>query len=258
MISKNHLKALSSLKQRKFREQAGRFLIEGVRLCEEAFQSEVTLHEFLYCPALANTERANDLIRQAVARGLALSEINAPDARRLTDTREPQGVFAVVEKTPAHPDSLPESTTIVAIERASDPGNLGTIMRTADWFGIDTIVLSQGSVEATNPKVLRASMGSYFRLKIFEDIDLKTELPKIRNAGFEILGFDANGENDLYRTEIAAKSMVLFGNETAGLSDELRQGLDKRVRINQKGGGESLNLSVSVGIVLAELTKKRA
>jgi TrmH family RNA methyltransferase len=142
---------------------------------------------------------------------------------------------------------------LVFLDQLSDPGNAGTIIRNCDWFGIRDVLLSEGTVELYNPKVVRATMGSLFHLKIYEE--LKPEiLEKLKGRGYKIICSDIKGE-DILDFEPPEKSIIVFSNEARGPDNKIREIADYIVSINKKGKAESLNVASASAVILAMLTK---
>ena len=146
--------------------------------------------------------------------------------------------------------NLTEMNGVLCLESISDPGNLGTIIRTAAWFGVDSIFLSSDSVDRFNPKVVRSSAGTIFRIHIFELSDLNEFFKTAAENGFTIIATTPHGGTSIYQYDFPAKSIILFGSEANGLSDDILSNSDITVSIPSKGSGESLNLAISCGIVL--------
>ena len=162
MISKNQLKYYTSLKRKKVRELEQKFIVEGLRLCEGVFDSEYEFDKVIYCPAKLSSERANRFIEKCKNTGLPTEEIDTKSLKLISDTVESQGILGIVRMQHFTLEHLLANFAkhLVALDHLNDPGNLGTIIRSANWFGVHGILLGPNSVEFTNPKVVRASMGS--------------------------------------------------------------------------------------------------
>lgn len=146
-----------------------------------------------------------------------------------------------------------EDPLLVYLENISDPGNLGTILRTCDWFGIQNIFLSKDTSEIFNPKVIRSSMGSVFHIKICEDVALE-EIAVLKKSGYEFLCGDLDGEN-IYDLKKDKQTLLFLANESNGPSNQLISIIDKKITIPGKGKAESLNVASASAIIIAELTK---
>lgn len=173
----------------------------------------------------------------------------------VSDTVTAQGVIAVVRQE--HPslqtvvqDASPESV-LVALDGVGDPGNLGSIIRTADWFGAQGVLVGRQSVDLYNPKVVRSTMGSLFHLPVVQDVDLLAALSHARESGYTIYGADVDGETHFDRVRFANKAVLVLGNEAWGMSDAVRALTDVRVTIRRYGSAESLNVGVACGILLS-------
>ena len=252
MISKNELKNYASLLQKKFRKQENEFLAEGKRFVEEGLKSSYTCKAIFITQNFAQQNKF--FVQQAKKRETRLEVISENDLAKLTDTKNPQGIVAVFEKKFFQLKDIYNSKTIVALENISDPGNLGTILRTCDWFGIKNIILSPGCAEIYNPKTLRSSMGSIFHLDFFDQINFNVELKKLQASGFEILCADLGGEN-IFDYKTPEKTVITLANEANGPSEELNQICDTKITIPQIGQAESLNVATAGAIIIAEITK---
>ena len=260
MLSQAELRAIVRLNHKKYRQESSLFLAEGGRLCEEAVNSDWKIKHVLYCRSLLNSMRARQAVMQAKERGLAVAEIPLKVFANISDTKSSQGVVAVIEKhAPAVKplDHLRESprSSWVAIEKLHDPGNLGTILRTADWFGVDGIVTGSMCVEVFNPKTVRASMGAIFRLSMYEEPDFVELMKRFQMFGAVLYGADQAGDFPYTTLKFAPKRVLLIGDEIEGLSAELKKIVHHRVSIPRRGGGESLNVSIAAAILLAEMMR---
>lgn len=259
MISKAQLKYLTSLKQKKYREKERRFLIEGLHLCEEILTSDFEVEALFYCPSRVTCARGMQLIREFKNAGIAIEEINSNSLRILSDTVNSQGVVCVVRKREYSFTELANSgpDLLLALDQIKDPGNLGTIIRTAGWFGADGVLISQDSVELTNPKVLRATMGAAFHIPILENQELNHVLTKLRDMEYALLVADKLGSASYHDFDFPPKNVLILGNEIVGVSKELNNLATTTLKIPKTGRGESLNVAVAAGILLAEMSKKR-
>jgi TrmH family RNA methyltransferase len=138
---------------------------------------------------------------------------------------------------------------VVACDRITDPGNLGTILRTCDWFGTDTVLLNEGCVSLYNDKVVRSTAGSIFHLQVFENIDLDIVLPNLKSEGFKVIATALNGKM-LKACSLPEKIVFLLGNEAQGVNPQLIQQADAVVSISRYGQAESLNVGIACGIFL--------
>jgi TrmH family RNA methyltransferase len=243
--SVTQVKLARRLNTKKFRTQTGEFLVEGAQcVCEAVTHGDVVT-------VLASDEAAGQY-PELVAGGY--ESLTEAQVRDLSDTVSPQGIFAVC-RTPSAPleEVLHDHAQLVVIcSQIRDPGNLGTVIRCADAFGADGVILTEGSVDWTNPKTVRSSVGSIFHLPIVAGVSTKKAVDAAKAVGFTILASDASGE-DL--SEVGArggfdnKVAWIFGNEAWGMPDDI-DFADRIVRIPMWGKAESLNLSTAAAICL--------
>jgi TrmH family RNA methyltransferase len=258
MLSKEKLKELARLKTKKGRNQTGKFLIEGLRLCEEALDSSWALESFLLSQAFEYKIKGKELWRKLERSKAKLIEAKAHDLEKLSDTVTPSGIMGVIEIRRNLLKELWKDSVklILALDGIRDPGNVGTLIRTADAFGADAVVLSDDTVELYNPKVVRSAMGSIFHLPVYDEMDLEKTLPEMKRRNFKILGTDIREGKSLDRVDFSGKICVLIGNEAEGLNKNLLALVDDIVRIAIRGKAESLNAAVAGGIILYETTRK--
>ncbi len=235
-----------------YRRESGRFVIEGARLCADAIRSHVAVDTALV------TDRARTQYGAAVQAVEAAAErvFTIPDslADYLGDTDTPQGVFCIcrIPKTDGTPDARGR---YAVLERIQDPGNLGTMIRTAEAFGLDGILLSDGCCDAYSPKVLRGSMGGAFRLPLYAVGTLAEALPRLREQGFRSFACVVEGGKAVQQTAFPVGSLCVIGNEGNGLLPETVAVCDESITIPMAGRAESLNASMAAGIVFWEMVR---
>jgi RNA methyltransferase, TrmH family len=254
-LSSKRIKSLRSLQLKKYRDLENRYLLEGVRLLEEALASPVFIHEILVGENELSP-RLQQIVQLAQTRSIAIHNVDPHTLASLCDTESPQGIVAVAEKSviPEPRWSELDDSLLLILDQLHDPGNLGTILRTAEWFGVQTVVLSQHTVELYNPKVVRSSMGALFRLRCIVDIDLMAVLPLLKQGGYEIVtSVLHNGETTMVPLH---KTALVIGGEAEGVSAQVQQYSDRNITIPCRGRGESLNAAVAAGILLDQLTSK--
>ena len=179
----------------------------------------------------------------------------------MTDVKNPQGILAVIEKNNIKQSSEDKNIDysqdiIVALDDIQDPGNLGTILRTVDSIGIKQILVSKGTADVYNPKVVRSTMGAIFRVKIIECENLQETLKSIQNNKYEIVVTSLQTKNSIYDIEYN-KKVIVIGNEANGVCKEIQDMADKKVKIPMLGKTESLNASVATGIILYEYVRQK-
>ena len=241
MITKNTIKQVASLRQQKFRKELGLFVVEGRKMVEELLRSRFAV-KTLYA-----TEAFQDIFPQAET----VSEVQMA---QMSGQDTPPGILAVVS-IPKTQQLSPSPRFILALDGIANPGNMGTIIRTAEWFGINDIVCSPDCVEVWNPKVIQATMGSIFRANILE-ANLTQFLPEQHRQGKAIYGALLEGKN-LFEMNGYKDGVIVIGSESHGRRKEVLPYLSCPITIPRVGASqtESLNASVAAAIIMAELTR---
>ncbi len=255
MISKTRLKNIVALKQKKIRFEQKQFLIEGYRLCQEALQSDFKIETLLINRDILSDVKLNRIVQSAQNKQIEILEIQQTEVKLLAETKNSQGIFCVVQQKKYDLEAIlgQKKQLIVVICEGQDPGNVGTIIRTCDWFGIETILLSKGSVELHNSKVIRSTMGSIFHLLVVEGIDLNLVLPRLKQLGYYIFGCDVNGEYLYHRIDYPIPLALVVGNENRGINKDFYPYLDKTVKIPSYGKAESLNMALAAAIIISRM-----
>ena len=252
MLTKNQLKYYSSLLQKKFRASENKFIVEGKKIVEEALTSGY-LAEIILCTNLFK-ENNNSFFENKIIKGSRIEVVKNHEFEKLSDTKSPQGIAAVFHKKKRGKEPKLSGELVAALENISDPGNLGTIFRNCDWFGVKEIILSKECAEIYNPKVIRASMGSIFHFNIAEDNDFINSLKSLHSNNYDVVTADLDGEN-LYKFKKGKNIVVVFCNEANGPSKELLKISNRKITIPQKGKAESLNVASASAVILSELTR---
>jgi TrmH family RNA methyltransferase len=256
-VTKAQIKHLRDLHRKKEREEAGTFLVEGVRLVREALASGSPMEGFYYTEAAATDPAVAALVAHAGERTANAHRLSARDMEVVSDTTTAQGVLAEFRQHHPPVDAILRNddveSVLVALDGVADPGNLGSIIRSADWFGVQGVLVGHQSVDLYNLKVVRSTMGSIFHLPVVPNVDLLPVLSRAREAGYTVYGADADGEMHFDRISFARKSVLVLGNEAWGLSDAVKALADVRVAIRRYGAAESLNVGVACGILLSGL-----
>jgi TrmH family RNA methyltransferase len=254
-LTKNKLKELRELTHKKHRDETRKFLVEGVRLVSEAMNSDYKVLEAFYTTDLPEHPGGDVLLQSLKKKTPSVHQITNREMEVLAETVTFQGIVAVVKQKTFSVDTIMHrngtQSVLVAFDGVSDPGNVGTMVRTCDWFGVDGILLGRNSVELYNPKVLRATMGGVFHLPIADGVDLLLAVSQAKNLGYKVYVTDQNGETHFDRVKYSNKSLLVFGNEAWGVSDQLKQLADMSISIRRYGAGESLNVGVACGVVLS-------
>lgn len=240
MVSKNQIKLITSLQQKKYRNEHQLFIAEGVKVIQELLQSNFVL-EHLF-------------VTEAIFEEVSLSQktwVKEPDMKRISALNTPSSclaIFKIPTKTKIETQGL-----IVALEDIRDPGNLGTIIRLCDWFGVTQLVCSSETVDVYNPKVIQSTMGSIKRVNV-SYVDLNTF---ISESKLPVFGTFMDGKN-VYNEQLPKEAILIFGNEANGISSHLENGIKNRIAIPRFGDvqeTESLNVATATAIFLSEFRR---
>ncbi len=255
MLSRREERLLRSLRQRKSREAEGLFLAEGVRAVEDLAASPLPVRLAVAASTLGDTPRGRALLDLLAAQRVTVHDTGERELAALADTETPQGILAVAPIPSARLDDLAverEPTVIVVLDAVQDPGNFGTLARTAEALGAAGVVALPGTVDPWNPKSVRAAMGSSFRLPIVPAA--WDELaPWLAERGFATLAAAAGGEP--LPDPRPARAALVLGNEGAGVSAETRARADRVVGIPIRGRAESLNVAAAGAVLMYELLR---
>lgn len=244
-----------SLKRRKGRSEHGLFLAEGVRLLEDLLASGLRVRHLLHTPEARESSRGRELLARCEAAGVPTEEVDEEALARYADTVTPQGVAAVAEVPRADRDEVPAGDVLV-LDAVQDPGNAGTVLRTAEALGAVAAVALPGTVDVWNPKVVRASAGSVFRLPVL-DLAWQEARDWLRERGSAVWASDAEGEPIGRGDAVPAGVALILGNEGAGVSPEVLAEADRRVAVPLPGGAESLNVAVASAILMDRIFAAR-
>lgn len=239
---------------RRARCESGQFVAEGVKLCREAHLAGCDVDE-LYMTAEV-CEKHGEKLAPLIKDAGAVYEITDDIAHKISDTVTPQGIFAVCR---AMEEALDESTLpsgrYIALESLQNPGNLGTILRSADAFGVDGVILTEDCPDIFSPKVLRSTMGSAFRVKTCRTKNLAALLRKLSQTHVTYAAALSEGAVSLSRCCLEGDIVVAVGNEGGGLSRGVIDACEACVIIEMRGGAESLNAAVAASVILWEMSK---
>jgi TrmH family RNA methyltransferase len=241
MVSKNQIKLIKSLTQKKYRKEHQLFIAEGAKVIEELLQSNLEL-EYIYStkPMFYDVSEA----KKAIVLDSDLAKITA-----LATANDCLAIFKIPETK-----KIQNSGLIIALDDIRDPGNLGTIIRLCDWFGISQIICSQQTVDVYNPKVVQATMGSMARVNITY-VDLELYLAESENV---IFGTFMDGEN-IYKKQLPASGIIVLGNEANGISKTVEAQITQKIAIPRFGNlqlTESLNVATAAAIILSEFRSR--
>ena len=227
------------------------FLIEGLKNNIEALQAQQKISA-IYFSEDAKAEHLNQALELAKASKIALQKIPGAELEKISTLVNPDGMLGI-GKIGSQTNKIAElKGQSLYLHRINDPGNLGTILRTAAWFGLDQILLSKGSVDPYNPKVIRAAMGGLFYIDIIRNVNFQELKASGRSKNQKIVAADMTGKNITRLSGIPENFILCMGSESHGLPDEIMSEADQIISIPKLGHGESLNLAISAGIIIKD------
>ena len=253
------IKLAGALKQKKYRDKHGLFMIEGARLAEEGIKSGWTIFACLYTEEAEKNKRIQAILELVANKGCRMILIPSSIYNKITDTEQPQGIMLLIEKRVFTIEELlvkPSTHLIVVLDGLQDPGNVGTVIRTADAVGCSGVI-TIGSADLFAAKTVRASMGSLFHVSVIESSSRSGIIASLRKARVNILATALDSSTVYFEADLRKAVAVIFGNEGQGVSDEMLAGADGRLNIPIYGQAESLNVAVSSAVILYEALRQR-
>ena len=255
-LTKSEIKYLRSLARKKVRTEEGKFILEGWKPVGEALGSAFEIEMVAVSEGNDNPEH-HAVLTAARSRSVPVRELTARELRQVTDTATAQGVVALVRQRRFElTDRLLHGTKLVVVcDAVNDPANLGSIIRSSDWYGVDLVVVSCGSVSLYNEKVVRSTAGSLFHVQVVEEVELTEALPRLRRAGFHIAAAEAGASEPVDAVAGLDRVALVLGNEAHGVRPEVRALADRAVSIPRYGKAESLNVGVAAAILLDRIRR---
>lgn len=247
------IKYIKKLKDKKFRDEAKEYLVEGIKLVKEAIEENVTIKMIVVCEDCDSEGTMEQSLLYEIAKYNCIY-VTKRIFQSITDVVNPQGILAVVEKGD-NSDNIDYSEDIIlALDGIQDPGNLGTILRTADSANLKQIILTTECADPYNPKVVRSTMGAIFRMNIIWAENLQKTLQTAKKHKFEVMATSLETTKSIYEVDYH-KKVVVIGNESKGVSKEIQNMADIKVKIPMLGKTESLNASVAASIMIYEYVR---
>lgn len=249
------IKHIRKLKEKKYRDEYGEYVIEGIKLINEAIEENANIKTILVCDNCNKIEKINQSLMYEVAKQNCLY-VDEKVFNTITEVQNPQGILAVVEKNGEEKEINYNEDVIVVLDDIQDPGNIGTILRTLDSVGLSQVIISKRSGDVYNSKVVRSTMGAIFRVKIIESENLADTLKTIKKHKFKVVSTSLDTDKSMYDIEYK-KVAIVVGNEANGVSKNIQDMSDEKIKIPMLGKTESLNVSVATGVVLYEYVRKK-
>lgn len=249
------VKQIKKLKEKKYRDEAGMYVIEGIKMLEEAINENASIEKIVICEDCSDSGIIPQKLMYTIAKYDCIY-VSKKVFEMLTDVVAPQGILAVIRK-PAKDEKIDYNTDLIlALDGIQDPGNLGTILRTADSVNLKQIIVTKNTADCFNPKVVRSTMGAILRIKVIETDSLVRTLKEAKKNKFKVVATSLDTENSIYDIDYN-KKVIVIGNEANGVTREVQEMADNKVKIPMLGKTESLNASVATGIMLYEYVRQK-
>jgi TrmH family RNA methyltransferase len=249
------VKHIKKLKDKKYRDINKEFVIEGIKLIKEAIEEKAEIKKIVICDNCQNADIIPKQLMYEIARYECIY-VTENIFKSISDVNTPQGILAIIGINATENEIDYSQDIIVALDDIQDPGNLGTILRTVDSIGLNQILVSKGTADSYNPKVVRSTMGAIFRVKIIECENLEKTLYEVQKHKFQLVITSLQTQNSIYDIDYN-KKVIVIGNEANGVEQNIQKIADIKVKIPMIGKTESLNASVATGIVLYEYVRQK-
>lgn len=249
------IKNIRKLKEKKYRDANNEYLIEGIKLIKEAVEEKAKIKLIVVCEESIEDGDIDQKLLYEIAKYDCIY-VNKKVFSILTDVQNPQGILAVIEKKNNEENINYKEDIIVILDGIQDPGNLGTILRTIDSVGLSQVIVSKETADSYNPKVVRSTMGAIFRVNVIESEDLLQTLKNLKKHKYKIMATSLETNNSIYDVEYN-KKVIVIGNEANGVSKNVLEYADEKIKIPMLGKTESLNASVATSIILYEYVRRK-
>lgn len=252
------IKEIKALKERKHREATGLFFIEGIKFVEEALKEKTGIVRVVISEQLPLNKGGEEILSKVKACGCEMFSVPEGLFKEISDTQTPQGILAVISARHCSLEEIIEDNNfLVLLDSIQDPGNMGTIIRTADATGATGILVSKGCVDVYNPKVLRSTMGSIFHVPICMCENTVETVNMLKSQGVKVYAAHLNGKLNYFEPDMKNNITLIVGNEANGISDEVAASANELVKIPMPGRSESLNASIAAGLLMYEVVRQR-
>ena len=252
------VKEIKKLKEKKYRDQNNQFIVEGIKMVAEAIEEKADINTIVVCEDCVNDGIIDKKLLYEIAKFNCIY-VSEKVFSLVTDVTNPQGILAVINQNSTQNKNNEidyNADFIVVLDGIQDPGNLGTILRTVDSANLKQLIVSNETADCYNPKVVRSTMGGIFRVNVIRENNLVETLTKLKQKGFEIVVTSLETDNSIYDISYN-KKVVVIGNEANGVSKEVLNIADKKVKIPMLGKTESLNAGVAAGIMIYEYVREK-
>ena len=245
------VKHVKKLKEKKYREEFEEYLVEGIKMLEEAIKEKAKIKQIVVCEDCKNNCGIPKELLYEIAKYDCIY-VNEKVFSQMTDVTNPQGILAIIDKSENEEALIDfKEDLFLVLDNIQDPGNMGTILRTADSINLKQILVSKGSSDVYNPKVVRSTMGAIFRVKVIECEDLVKTIKELKKHKINVYATDLRTDKSIYDIDYK-KSAIVIGNEANGVSSEILGLANEKIKIPMRGKTESLNAAVATSIILYE------
>jgi len=254
MIS-TEIKYLKSLYNRKTRVVEKKVILDGLRLIYESYRANAIIDTIFFTNSFYDRKKNDKYVKILLQAGIPTNIIKESELNKISNNSNPQGIISTCHISYKKiPLNHPYKSNWVILDNISDPGNLGTILRTCEWFGIKNILISNDSVDIYNDKVLRSAMGAHFYFENILQSELLPIINELKNNSYIIAGTSINGDSiNTITLEKKINYAIVMGNEANGISKHLHSSIEKYIRVPQAGNIESLNVAIACGIILNKI-----
>ena len=249
------VKHVKKLKEKKYREINQEFIIEGIKLVKEAIEEKANIKNIIICDNCEDSGIIPKNLMYEIAKYNCIY-VTENILKTMSDVNAPQGILAIISMNNKNNEIDYSQDIIVALDDIQDPGNLGTILRTVDSVGLNQILVSKGTADCYNPKVVGSTMGAIFRIKIIECENLEQTLKETQKNNFKIVVSSLQTKNSLNDINFD-KKVIIIGNEANGVEPQIQKIADEKIKIPMLGKTESLNASVATGVILYEYVRQK-
>ena len=249
------IKNIKKLKEKKYRDQENKFIVEGIKMIKEAILENANIDKIVICEECINNGTIDKELLYEIAKEDCVY-VTEKVFNALTDVTNPQGILATINKQNSEENISYNEDVIVVLDGIQDPGNLGTILRTVDSVGLLQIILSEKTADPYNPKVVRSTMGAIYRVNIVRSNNIIETLKNMKKHKYEITATSLNTNKSIYDIDYS-KKVIVIGNEANGVSNEVMNLADIKVKIPMLGKTESLNAAVATGVILYEYLRRK-
>ncbi|NLC87545.1 MAG: RNA methyltransferase [Clostridiaceae bacterium] len=249
------IKNIKKLKEKKYRDQENKFIVEGIKMVQEAILEQASIDKIVICEDCINDGTIEQELLYEIAKKDCIY-VSEKVFESITDVTNPQGILAIINKQNAEEQINYNEDIIVVLDGIQDPGNLGTILRTIDSVGLTQVILSENTADSYNPKVVRSTMGAIYRVKILKTNNIIETLKNVQKNKYKVISTSLQTDKSIYDIEYK-KLAIVIGNEANGVSEEVLKLSDAKIKIPMLGKTESLNAAVATGVILYEYVRNK-